>query len=290
MVAGLAERLAAARERYAELERRLLVYQGTLQAIEAAERATLKTAARYLEEHMGPTIASITDGRYDDIEIDEGSLAFRVRAPETGEMVAVASLSQGTADQLFLAARLGLVRLVTMDRRPPLVLDDPFVTFDTARGERALRLVKQFATAHGFQVLFLTCSDRFDRLADELIVLPGPSSERVLAMPRQAGSEPATTQPAAAGTPPAMASASAPPVPARSTTAPTSPPAVVAPRPRTTEAPQPTLRFEPDPRPNPDPVAPRRGSAIGGDEPDPLDALRRAASLASEDEESEGPG
>ena len=264
VVAGLAERLSAARERYAELERRLLVYQGTLQAIEAAERATLKTAARYLEEHMGPTIASITDGRYDDIEIDERSLAFRVRAPETGEMVAVASLSQGTADQLFLAARLGLVRLVTMDRRPPLVLDDPFVTFDTARGERALRLVKQFATAHGFQVLFLTCSDRFDRLADELIVLPGPSTERVLAMPRQAGSEPAATSPSSA--------------------------AIVAPSPRTAEVPQPTLRFEPDPRPNPDPVAPRRPTAIEDDRPDPLAALRRAASQAPEDEESEGPG
>ena len=89
LVAGLAERLAAARDRYAELERRLLVYQGTLQAIEAAERATLKTAARYLEEHMGPSIASITDGRYDDIEVDERSLAFKVRAPETGEIVAV---------------------------------------------------------------------------------------------------------------------------------------------------------------------------------------------------------
>ena len=117
----------------AELERRVLVYEGTLAAIEAAEAATLKTAARYLEERMGPTIAAVTDGRYDDIEVDEKSLAFRVRAPETGEFVDVDQLSQGTADQLFLAARLGLVRLVTLDRRPPLILDDPFVTFDAPR-------------------------------------------------------------------------------------------------------------------------------------------------------------
>ena len=137
LVAGLAERLAAAREHHAELERRMLVYQGTLAAIEAAEQATLKTAARYLEERMGPTIAAVTDGRYDDIEVDEQSLAFKVRAPETGEFVGVEQLSQGTADQLFLAARLGLVRLVTLDRRPPLILDDPFVTFDArARGAR----------------------------------------------------------------------------------------------------------------------------------------------------------
>ena len=222
LVASLAERLAAARDHYTELEGRMLVYQGTLTAIAAAEEATLKTAARYLEERMGPAIAKVTDGRYDDIEVDEKSLAFKVRAPETGEFVDVDQLSQGTADQLFLAARLGLVRLVTLDRRPPLILDDPFVTFDTTRGERALRLVKQMAHEHGFQVLYLTCSERFDTLADELVVLPGPSSERVLAHPRG-----------------------------------TATPGVDAVFGEVDVAPQPTLRFEPDPRPNPDPLAPR---------------------------------
>jgi hypothetical protein len=227
LVAGLAEREAEARERYAELERRVLVYDGTLQAIEAAERATLKTAARYLEERMGPTIAALTDGRYDDIEVDEHSLAFRLRSPETGELVDVTHLSRGTADQLFLAARLGLVRLVSLDRRPPLILDDPLVTFDISRAERALRVVKQLATEHGFQVLFLTCSDRFDTLADELVVLPGPSAERVLANPTRPLPEAATAAAGSAG------------------------------------APAPTLRFAPDPRPNPDPVAPLRAQAAG---------------------------
>jgi hypothetical protein len=231
LVAGLAERLAAARDHYAELERRVLVYQGTLTAIDTAEVATLKTAARYLEERMGPSIAAITDGRYDDIEVDEKSLAFKVRAPESGEFVAVDQLSQGTADQLFLAARLGLVRLVTLDRRPPLILDDPFVTFDGLRAERAMRLLKRMAHEHDFQVLYLTCSDRFDRLADELVVLPGPSSERVLAHPRRAVQPEAPTEGAAEAPTGAQTEG---------------------------EVPQPTLRFAPDPRPNPDPVAPRR--------------------------------
>jgi DNA repair exonuclease SbcCD ATPase subunit len=205
LVASLSERLAVAREREAELQRRLAVYEGTLAAIDAAERATLKTAARYLEERMGPTIAAVTDGRYVDIEIDQKSLAFKVRAPETGELVEVDRLSQGTADQLFLAARLGLVRLVTLDRRPPLILDDPFVTFDAERGERALRLVKAFAHEHGFQVLYLTCSDRFDTLADELVVLPGPSAGRVPPAPDEPASAPGTPEPAPGAPDPALA-------------------------------------------------------------------------------------
>jgi DNA repair exonuclease SbcCD ATPase subunit len=174
LVAGLAERLAAARERQGELQRRVLVYEATRQAIEAAEQATLKTAARYLEEHMGPAVERVTGGRYREVQVDDQSLAFRVRAPETGTLVDARQLSQGTSDQLFLAARLGLVRLVTMDRRPPVVLDDPFVTFDEERAQRALELLKEVASEQGFQVLLLTCSDRFDALADELIVLDGP--------------------------------------------------------------------------------------------------------------------
>jgi len=234
IVAGLSERLSAARERYAELERRVLVYGGTLESIERAEQATLKTAARYLEERMGPTISRVTDGRYDEIEVDEKNLAFTVRAPESGDLVSVDQLSRGTADQLYLAARLGLVRLVTMDRRPPLILDDPFVTFDRPRGERALRLVKQLAAEQGFQVLYLTCSDRFDALADKLVVLEGPSSDRVLAAPAKP--------------------------PDKATTANHSSTAV---------APEPKLHFEPDPRPNPDPLAPHHSEAESAGHIDP---------------------
>ena len=42
-----------------------------------------------------------------------------VFAPELGDWVDVSSLSQGTLDTVYLAARIGLVRLVTGDRRPP---------------------------------------------------------------------------------------------------------------------------------------------------------------------------
>ena len=109
----------------------------------------MKTAARFLEERMGPAIARITGGRYDQVLVDEKDLAFRVVTPEHAQPVGVESLSRGTADQLYLVARLGLVRLITMDKRPPLILDDPFVTFDAERAERALTLVREVAAAPG---------------------------------------------------------------------------------------------------------------------------------------------
>jgi uncharacterized protein YhaN len=77
-------------------------------------------------------------------------------------------------DLIYLAARLGLVRLVTGDRRPPLVLDDPFVTLDDERATRALALLKRVAA--DFQIIYLTTSDRYDTAADAVVELPGPTS------------------------------------------------------------------------------------------------------------------
>ena len=70
------------------------------------------------------------------------NLGIEVYAPERDDWVPVTELSQGTLDVVYLAARIGLVRLVTGDRRPPILLDDPFVTLDDARAARALELLR----------------------------------------------------------------------------------------------------------------------------------------------------
>ena len=75
---------------------------------------------------------------------------------------------------MYLTARLGLVRLVTGDRRPPLVFDDPFVTLDDARASRALALLKE--VAGDFQIIYLTTSYRYDAAADAVVELPGPTA------------------------------------------------------------------------------------------------------------------
>ena len=108
------------------------------------------------------------------MRVDDKTLDIDLHAPELDDWVPVSSLSQGTLDLVYLAARLGLVRLVTGDRRPPLVFDDPFVTLDDARAMRALELLKTVAT--DFQVIYLTTSDRYDGAADAVVELPGPTA------------------------------------------------------------------------------------------------------------------
>jgi uncharacterized protein YhaN len=172
-VAGLAERLATWTEELAALRRRERVYALTLREIDAAEQATMQRATRYLERRMVTDIARVTDGRYRRVRVDDANLGIEVYAPEKADWVPVTDLSQGTLDVVYLAARLGLVRLVTGDRRPPLVLDDPFVTLDDDRAPRALALLREVAS--DFQVIYLTASDRYDALADAVVVLAGPT-------------------------------------------------------------------------------------------------------------------
>jgi DNA repair exonuclease SbcCD ATPase subunit len=172
-VAGHSERLVGWREQLGALQRRARVYDRTLREIESAEQATMKTATRFLEKQMVGDVERITGGRYRRVAVDDRTLDIRLHAPEKGDWVDVRSLSQGTLDLVYLAARLGLVRLVTGDRRPPLIFDDPFVTLDDDRARRALELLREIAK--DFQVIYLTTSDRYHASADAVVALAGPT-------------------------------------------------------------------------------------------------------------------
>ena len=198
-VAGEAERLTTWREQLNALRRRVRIYEATLAAIEAAERMTMKKATRFLEQYVGRDIARLTGGRYRTVEIDDRSLDIDVWAPERDDWVPASQLSKGTIDQIYLAARIGLVRLVTQGRRPPLLLDDPFVTFDDQRAARAALLLRELSS--DFQVIYLACSNRYDGLADLVIELPGlETSDAATARAGAASAARATPAPSEGGT------------------------------------------------------------------------------------------
>jgi AAA domain-containing protein len=173
-VAAHAESLASWNEELAALQRRQRVYTMALDTIVKAEQATMKSATVYLEKRMVRDLEGATAGRYRHVRVDDKTLDIEVRAPEKRDWVKVTALSQGTMDLVYLTARLGLVRLVTGDRRPPLIFDDPFVTLDDVRAARALTLLKGITT--DFQVIYLTCSERYDGVADAIVELPGPTA------------------------------------------------------------------------------------------------------------------
>ena len=68
-------------------------------------------------------------------------------------------LSRGTAEQLYLCVRLGLVAELSRTRVPlPVVMDDVLVNFDDERAAAMARVLAGFAAHH--QLFFFTCNRR----------------------------------------------------------------------------------------------------------------------------------
>jgi uncharacterized protein YhaN len=77
-------------------------------------------------------------------------------------------LSRGTAEQLYLAMRLALVReYASTTDALPVVFDDVFVNFDPARTRNTLLAVRELAETQ--QVLLFTCHPHFVNIVEEIV-------------------------------------------------------------------------------------------------------------------------
>ncbi len=152
------------------LDRRRRVYEAAMEGIELAERETMETATEVLQETVGARVSEMTNGRYSDVQVDEEDLSMSVRSDEKGDWVSVdTDLSRATRDQFYLSARFGLIGQLCGEAKPPLLLDDPFVTFDADRLERTMALLKKMAAER--QILLFTCHDEYGRFADHTLDL-----------------------------------------------------------------------------------------------------------------------
>ncbi len=166
---GLEEEIAEVGERLAARQRQARVYELAAGLISEAARSTAVSMAEVLQAEIGKHIAVITGGKYRRVEVDPETLQIQVFSSEKGGLVETAALSHGTVDQLYLVARLSLMRNIANGCRPPLLLDDSFVAFDRERLNRAMSLVRAFSRE--YQVLLFTCYDTFDSFADNLVNL-----------------------------------------------------------------------------------------------------------------------
>lgn len=99
--------------------------------------------------------ASITNGAYPKIIKPIDSDEFKIR-DENENTKSVKQMSRGTMEQLFLALRLGLIKVYEDQAEPmPIIMDDILVNFDDDRGPLAIKALAEFAKNR--QVIVLTC-------------------------------------------------------------------------------------------------------------------------------------
>lgn len=117
----------------------------------------LASATRYpqIVERATEYFATLTDNRYQTINFVDGQLEV---AGPAGRRFEVGELSTGTAEQLYVALRLGFVSVMSDTVQFPLVVDDGFVNFDNDRKSRVLDLLAQLAKTN--QVIYFTADNR----------------------------------------------------------------------------------------------------------------------------------
>ena len=170
-VYSLEESLASVQERLERSERLARVYTVAAEGIRDAVGQTLRGVKPMLEQQTGNYLSLVTGGRYSKVTVDEQSLDFQILSDEKADRVDADGneLSRGALDQFYLAARMAMLDLVSGDAKPPVLLDDPFVTFDDDRAGRAMALLKQIARER--QVILFTYSPRYDGFAEHVVKL-----------------------------------------------------------------------------------------------------------------------
>jgi len=148
-----------------ELARRREEYEALTLALEGLEEARASLQARFspaLNQCAGEILGSLTGGKYDQVTLTRQFEALAQTREDLSPRRAL-TLSQGTADQLYLAVRLAVCRLALAGEEPvPLVLDDALANFDDGRCALALDFLARLGREQ--QILLFTCHSREEQL------------------------------------------------------------------------------------------------------------------------------
>ena len=143
-----------------ELSRLQGEYAAIARAMEALSRADQTMQNRFspeLGQRAAEIFAHLTDARYQQVLFDRN---FALSATPTGDTARdIRLLSQGAADQLYLATRLAICQMVLPpEKSAPLILDDALANFDNDRMAAALEWLVQ--ESQNRQILLFTCHTR----------------------------------------------------------------------------------------------------------------------------------
>ncbi len=161
----LADQLAQKQE---ELTRLQQEYDAIALAMAALEQANTILETRFspaLGARAAEIFSALTGGKYDKVLLSR-DLTLSAEAAGDPMSRSIQLLSQGAADQLYLAVRLAICDMVLpAEKHVPLILDDALVSFDDTRLRAALDYL--LAESAQRQILLFTCQGRErDYLAD----------------------------------------------------------------------------------------------------------------------------
>ncbi len=114
-----------------------------------------------INDNISDIVSKITDGKYQDVYLDEN---LHVMVRDGDGYVGIEYLSAGTVEQIYLAVRLSVARLLCKDKMP-LIIDDIFTNYDEKRLINTLDCLKTIDTE---QIILLTANPHIGDMLDDL--------------------------------------------------------------------------------------------------------------------------
>jgi DNA repair exonuclease SbcCD ATPase subunit len=132
-----------------------------------ASREETKVVTLFEEDKRAIELFSkFTAGRYTDLRYNPDTKTVEV-ALEGGKWLDASKLSKGAKDQLYMAVRIALAERLLPDEPAFFILDDPFLTSDTARLKKEMGSLKDLCN-RGWSAIYFTVKDEVDNLAKEM--------------------------------------------------------------------------------------------------------------------------
>jgi uncharacterized protein YhaN len=169
-------------EKYFRLRSAILLLQWAIDRYRREKQAPMLKRA-------GELFAMLTSGSFQtlQLEFDEDDNAELAGIRQDGRHVAVAGMSDGTMDQLYLALRVAAIEDYLDHAEPmPFIADDLFINFDDKRAAAGFRVLNELAKKT--QVLFFTHHQHLLEVAQTAL---GTSVPTVTLPAIAAGPEPA---------------------------------------------------------------------------------------------------
>ena len=147
-------------EKLEKLEYKKELLELSIEKMEDFVKSKRKNTLPLLKKEISQYLSSMTHEKYEEILIDD-TFGIRVYDKDIEDYVDLDSLSMGTIDQIYLAFRLSISKIIS-DKEIPLVLDSHFDSYDDKRLSESLKMLESQQ-----QVLIFTSTNREKEILDK---------------------------------------------------------------------------------------------------------------------------
>ena len=157
----LEEELKVANDKIEELDKENHIINLAINTINQVSAEIHGDLGFLINDNISDIVSKITDGKYQDVKMDE---KLHIMVKDSDSYLGIEYLSAGTIEQIYLAVRLSVARLLCKDRMP-LIIDDIFTAYDESRLVNTLDCLKTIDTE---QIILMTSNPHIGDMLDEL--------------------------------------------------------------------------------------------------------------------------